>query len=395
MADRATHGVVIFGGVDWWYHNHGHSDVQIAKQLASRLGDGRVIWVNSIGMRAPKPGQTDLVLTRYARKVRSTLRAVRRDPSGVTVLSPLFVPAYTEEAVRRNGQLLHRQLRALMRRRGITTASALITVPTAIDAALGRGYDRVVFNRSDVFSAFPDVDSEVIGALEQRLLRDADEVLYVNQGLLELEDSTTKASRFLGHGVDFDHFASARPGARPPGTPPEELRELARPIVGFYGALDDYTVDLDLLATTARRLPTLSVVVLGPKQMDLGPIEGIPNLRYLGPVPYGELPSYAAEFDVGLMPWLQNEWIERCNPIKLKEYLALGFPVVSTPFPELAPYRSLVHEVDPSDFVERVAEVVADEVTAEGARERRDAVRSSSWASVATVVADALELDLS
>ena len=46
------------------------------------------------------------------------------------------------------------------------------------------------------------------------------------------------------------------------------------------------------------------------------------------------LPTFAAAFDVALMPWLMNEWIESSNPIKLREYLAIGFPIVSTWFPE-------------------------------------------------------------
>jgi glycosyltransferase involved in cell wall biosynthesis len=42
------------------------------------------------------------------------------------------------------------------------------------------------------------------------------------------------------------------------------------------------------------------------------------------------------------MAWQQNDWIAGCNPVKLKEYLALGKPVVSTPFSELEPYLDLV-----------------------------------------------------
>lgn len=387
----APDGVVVFGGIDWWYHNQGHSDVQIAKQLVQHH---KVLWVNSIGMRAPTPGKTDLVVTRYVRKLKSTLRALRTDESGVKVMSPLFLPAYSEAAIRRNGSLINAEVRLALRTMGIANPAAFITVPTAVDAVLGRDFTRVVFNRSDVFSAFPDVDSETIGKAERRLLREADEVMFVNHGLMELEAHETRAHRFLGHGVEVDHFTSARPLDGPPHTPPPELADLPRPIIGFYGALDDYTVDLDLFVQVAQRNPDASVVVIGPKQMEIGALDAAPNIHYLGPIPYPDLPRYAAEFDVGLMPWLQTEWIERCNPIKLKEYLALGFPVVSTPFPELAPYADMVTAAAPADFADAVTAVLAEgPVAAAEVQRRRDLMSESTWDAIAEQVRDALELD--
>jgi glycosyltransferase involved in cell wall biosynthesis len=383
-------GVVVFGGIDWWYHNLGHSDVQIAKQL---VRDHKVLWVNSIGMRAPTPGKTDLVVTRYLRKLKSTLRTVRTDPSGIKVMSPLFLPAYSEAAIRRNGALVNGEVRLVLKTMGIKNPAAFITVPTAVDAVLGRPYTRVVFNRSDVFSAFPDVDTETIGRAERRLLHEADEVMFVNHGLMDLEGSETRAHRFLGHGVDVEHFASARPLDGPPRNPPAALADLPRPIIGFYGALDDYTVDLDLFVQVARRLPEASIVVIGPKQMDIGALDAVSNIHYLGPIPYPDLPAHAAEFDVGLMPWLQTEWIERCNPIKLKEYLALGFPVVSTPFPELAPYLDFVVAAPAGEFAEQVARVVAEgPFAAEDVRRRRQLMGASTWEAIGGQVASALRL---
>jgi len=389
-ANRTPDGVVVFGGIDWWYHNQGHSDVQIAKQL---VRDHKVLWVNSIGMRAPTPGKTDLVLTRYARKLKSTLRTLRTDESGIKVMSPIFLPAYSEAAIRRNGSLINAEVRLALRTMGVKNPAAFITVPTAVDAALDRDYTRVIFNRSDVFSAFPDVDTETIGKAERRLLREADEVMFVNHGLMALEAHETKAHRFLGHGVEVDHFTSARPVDGPPHTPPAELAELPRPLIGFYGALDDYTVDLDLFVQVARRMPDASIVVLGPKQMDISALDAAPNIHYLGPIPYADLPRYAAEFDVGLMPWLQTEWIERCNPIKLKEYLALGFPVVSTPFPELEAYREFVVAAEPESFADAVADAAtAGPLRTDVVTRQRELMGESTWEAIGAQVKAALKL---
>ena len=44
-------GVVCFGGEDWWYHNHGHMDIQIMKRFASETP---VLYVNSIVMKTQR-----------------------------------------------------------------------------------------------------------------------------------------------------------------------------------------------------------------------------------------------------------------------------------------------------------------------------------------------------
>ena len=52
--------------------------------------------------------------------------------------------------------------------------------------------------------------------------------------------------------------------------------------------------------------------------------------------------DYMAACDVLIMPWNRSEWIRACNPVKLKEYLAVGRPVVTTHFEELRRYDGLV-----------------------------------------------------
>jgi glycosyltransferase involved in cell wall biosynthesis len=168
---------------------------------------------------------------------------------------------------------------------------------------------------------------------------------------------------------------------------------LPQPVVGYYGALDDYLVDEQLLIKVARSIPGGTLVLIGPKAMDTSALEKEPNVRYLGPIPYERLPQYARVFQVGLMPWLQNDWIASCNPIKLKEYLALGFPVVSTPFPELEPYRDMVYgAAGHEEFVAAVHQALRDGDGSQSVHRRREAVRQDSWAGLAEKSAGILGL---
>lgn len=373
--DRTPDGVVAFAGVDWWYHNRGHSECQILRRLAA---DTPVLWVNSMGMRTPRPGRTELPWRRWARKARSTLKGLRRDPSGLWVLSPLYVPRFDRRWVERNGRVVGAQVRLAMRHIGIRRPAVWITLPTAAPA-VADAWRPIVFNRSDEFSAFPEVDADLIGGLERHLLGRADHTLYVNRELLERERDATADPLFLGHGVDHRHFA--RGGERPE---PPALDGLPRPLVGFYGALDDYTIDLDCMVEAARAVPDGTLVVIGPQAMEIDRLTAEPNVVYLGPVSYEELPAYAARFDVGIMPWLRNEWIARSNPIKLKEYLACGFPVATTDFPALEPYRHLCRVASGADdFADAVRAALAEVGDEARRRARRDAVRGDEWSTLA------------
>ncbi|MFT5049185.1 MAG: hypothetical protein ACI8QZ_000575 [Chlamydiales bacterium] len=374
-------GVVCFAGVDWWYHNRGHSECQIMRRLAQRLP---VLWVNSLGMRAPVPGKTELPFRRYARKLKSTMKGLRRDPCGLWIYSPLFVPKYSPRMLAFNGAFVGAQVRMLTRRLGMQRPATWVTIPTAYPVVKRREWNSVIFNRSDDFSSFPEVNSELIGGLENELLAASDRVLYVNRVLFNKERERVNHGEYLDHGVDFDHFAGSRDvhGKALCELPPK-LRGLQGPLVGFYGALDDYTVDLDLMIAAARHIHPATLVVVGPKAMEIGRLTAEPNVAYLGPVSYEELPTYAAHFAIGIMPWLRNEWIKGCNPIKLKEYLALGFPIVSTPFPELDRYASHVYQGGTTEEFCGAITAALEERDPARVRARREAVEHCSWDALA------------
>ena len=102
-------------------------------------------------------------------------------------------------------------------------------------------------------------------------------------------------------------------------------------------------------------------------------------MRYIGQIPYDDVPRYAGCFDVALMPWLMNEWIESSNPIKLREYLAVGFPIVTTQFPELAPFAEGVYvATDQGEFLAGVDCALA-ERDPEAVHQRRAFVKNSTW----------------
>jgi glycosyltransferase involved in cell wall biosynthesis len=157
------------------------------------------------------------------------------------------------------------------------------------------------------------------------------------------------------HGVDYEHFSKALRDDLPV---PDDMKDIPHPILGFFGLIRDW-VDLDLLAEVARARPAWHLVLLGDSTVDLSPYRNLPNMHFLGRKSYADLPAYCKGFDIGLIPFKVNELTRAVNPIKLREYLAAGLPVVSTPLPEVMAYDGPVRVGDSAEsFVDIIGKAL-------------------------------------
>jgi glycosyltransferase involved in cell wall biosynthesis len=168
----------------------------------------------------------------------------------------------------------------------------------------------------------------------------ADVVLATSQSLLKTASAHTERAFLLTSGVRYQDFQRARHGT---GEPPAPLRALRTPIVGFIGSIRN-ELDLTLLREVALLLPDLTFVFVGPVVADITLLAACPNVRMVGPVPHADVVRYTVRFDVGLLPYVVNAYTEALKPVKLKEYLAAGLPIVSTGLPEV---RRFVDEHGP------------------------------------------------
>jgi hypothetical protein len=391
--DTYCDGIIHFGNVDWWYHNHGHSSIRISTQLVQRVP---VVWINSIGMRLPIPGKTEIAWSRYWRKLKSLMRGLRRDAdSGMYIYTPLFIPFYSPFFLEFNGILLSLQVKFLCWYLNIKRPSAFVSMPTMTPAVERCRWVKVVFERCDDFTTMPGVNKTQIWALEKRLLDVADAATYVHEGLMEREQGLVKQSVLVGHGVDFDQFVAVRPTLDERVAIPRSMQNLPKPIIGFYGALDEYRMDVELMIKIARHIAPATLVLIGPEQMDLSRILAEKNVVHIPQQPPHELAIHAAHFDVGIIPFLQNEFNEMCNPIKLKEYLALGYPTVAIDLPAFKPYASLIYLAQShEEFLNGLDQALRENDPLLIAQ-RRAAVADSRWQQVAHRVAKLLAVPLS
>jgi glycosyltransferase involved in cell wall biosynthesis len=385
------HSIICFAGEDWWYH-HPHSKYHLMRRFAK--AGNRVIFVNSISMGLPSLSNKDL-LPRIVRKLRSYARLARPTAEGVTVVSPAVIPFFgTRLARAANRELLAMQIGKLARRGGLTRPILWIAIPTAADM-IGQFDERlVIYQVSDKYDAnLMDhaTDLRTIRKLHERAIDNADLVLYSGQKLLAEAERGRERSFLLEQAVDFDHWSQVGSGKLEIAEP---VARIPRPRLGYFGAIEPWLVDQELITRAARERPEWQWIFIGNKSRGVE-IEALPNTHFLPPVPYQELPRYAAGFDVCVLPWdTAHSFTSYGSAIKVREYLATGKPVVISPLPEYESMGDVLRIARTHDDWFRLVEEALQEDDPAAAQRRQAAVSSGTWDARAEWVSSLIEKTL-
>lgn len=295
---------------------------------------------------------------------------------GVTVLTPLFAeepePAWGFNE--RNNRRVRALLAPIFADLGLLggaaetgrdliawyyTPMALGAGPAAMRPAL------TVYDAMDELASFAGAPRS-LREREAALMAAADLVFTGGPSLYAARKDRHPRVSCYPSGVEAAHFAQA---AGSP--PPPDLASRPRPIIGFYGVLDE-RLDLDLIDGIAAARPEWTVAMIGPvAKIAEADLPRRPNLHYLGQRPYRDLPTYLAAFDVAILPFARNEATRFISPTKTLEYLAGGKPTVSTSIRDVVDlYGPVVRLADsPTAFVDAVERAMAESPAERSARE--------------------------
>ena len=327
--------IVVFGD-DWGRHvsSMQHTFREIVPQR-------KVIWVNGIGHRIPGLRAEDI--RRAWEKGLAILRSRRAParngawdgPAPEAIIHPRVLPWHNRSAVLAFNQWsLVRSIREELRKVQINAPPVIVTGSPPSAPVLGRlGEVASVYFCMDDFAHLAGVSANMLETLERRLLGVVDAMVATAESLTDTKAPRSGEAHYLPQGVNYEHFAEPRPE-------PEDLRGLPRPLLGFAGGISA-CCDLNLIRRLADENADGSVVLVGPVVVDTAPLDR-PNIHILGPRPYSDLPAYVQRFDVGLIPYVLNDWTRAVDPLKLLEYLAAGVPVVSMSIPEVLKYSEWI-----------------------------------------------------
>src|SRR5688572_29393493 len=374
------HDIVCFAN-DW------ESDPLSKKHIMKRLAEhNRVLWVNSLGYRRPRPSARDF--RRAAQKLRRIARGLRRVAPNLWVWSPFVLPFHGNAAARRwNERFLARSLGRTVRGLGMRDPITWTFEPSSADVVGSLGEQMTIYHCVDEFSELPGADGAAIVAMEKKLLERVDLVLVSAGPLEEAKSRFNPNTHLVTHGVDVAHFGSALDALT---RVPPELERLTKPVIGFFGLVADW-VDLDLVRKVAQQRPHWSIVLVGKVDTDTAAVAGLPNVHLVGWRDYASLPGWCKGFDVAILPFRVNKLTLAANPLKLREYLAAGLPVVATALPEaqrLAPWVRVGRNHD--DFLHEIDAVVEGGVLGPSAA-RSAAMEKESWDAKVEAMSDLVD----
>jgi UDP-galactopyranose mutase len=203
--------------------------------------------------------------------------------------------------------------------------------PMALGAAPStRPCDLAVYDAMDDLALFKSAPA-ALRAEEMRLLAQVDLVFTGGPTLYRQRRHKHRAVHCFPSGVEAEHFGAARNGIPRSA----ELDRRARPILGYFGVIDE-RVDLDLLARVADLRPEWTIALIGPTaKIDAASIPTRDNIIRFAQQDYQALPAFLACFDVAMLPFARNDATRAISPTKTLEYLAGGKPVVSTPIADV------------------------------------------------------------
>ena len=381
--------IICFGGEDWWYH-HPHSKAHLMRKFA-RAGN-KVIFVNSISMGLPGLAHKDL-LPRIKRKLGSYSKLARQTEDGITVVSPASLPFFGSATARKlNRQMIGAQIRKLAKSRGLTKPILWIAIPTAAEMIGAFDESAIIYQVSDKYDANTmdhATDPALIRKLHEQAIDRADLVFYSGRKLFDEATRGRDHSYLLEQGVDYERWSKVTTLSIAP-----EIDKIPHPRLGYFGVIEPWLVDQELIKRAARERPSWQWIFIGNRSRGIE-IEDLPNTHFLPPVQYEELPAYAAGFDVCVLPWeTEQAFTSYGSAIKVREYLASGKPVVISPLPEYEPMGDVLRIARSRDEFLRLVEDALNENDESASAKRQAAVASGTWDARAEWVSGLIEKTL-
>lgn len=371
-------GRIIVFGDDWG--RHPSSSQHLILEL---LRFYEVVWVNSVGMRAPRLSLSDfgriwtkLIDGVFGAKDKST------ELNSLTTIDPLVIPFHKFFLFKIINRII---LKIQLRKYSQTELELILWVSNPIAEYLKTAakFDRLIYYCGDDFGSFQGVDVKQINMAESQLYQNAQLIIFASKDLQDKREiECTGRVLLVPHGVAESRFATSE-------IKPKLLEGRSGPIIGYVGIFEEW-IDLDLLIYLIQENPELNFCLIGDTKGHTKSLKKFSNVILTGQLRHAVLPNYLQYFDVGLLLYRDLPMTRAITPLKLYEYYAQGIPVVSTlQFKGVSGFEHVRIADSKEDFAEHMKHALEDATYTK--LKLIDIARENSWSMRAQVIKEQLD----
>jgi len=309
---------------------------------------------------------------------RLTSRQVSPDAEVHVLTLPPFLPANWltgaasyDRLLALNARLALRSIKAAMKQLGFEKPIHINAFNPALGNALAGKLDEqlLVYYCYDEISAANWI-SRHGSRHEQAFLSKVDLTIVSSAQLLQDKGPFTRRCKLVKNGVSLSLFQNQNRKA----IEKQGIR------IGYLGSIDE-RLDFDLLYDLVTQHPAYQFQFVGRvvEKTQVARLATLENCEFLGSQAVTDLAGFVAGFQVGLIPFKCNKLTAGIYPLKINEYLAMGVPVITTPFTDLSEFAAVAYQADTAEAFSEVIPHVLAEDTADKVEERKAFASSNSW----------------
>jgi glycosyltransferase involved in cell wall biosynthesis len=362
---------------DWGVHPS--SCQHIFKIIAKKH---QIIWVNTIGTREPTLSIYDFqkAITKIRKMLFPDKQHSTLDNDNIIVIQPLMLPFFSLPGIKSiNKFSVIRAVKKTMKNIGMINPINVITAPNAHEYIGHLNEIFTVYYSVDDFSEWPGLNKNKVQAMEMSLIKKSDVFIASSTLLIKRIENFGKEAHLLTHGVELSLFT------KPVLSEHKLLKNIPHPRIGYFGLFDGRS-DINLLLDISSRLPSISIIITGEIETDIHELQNKTNIYFTGKIPYSEIPQMAHGWDICILPYKINRLTDAMQPLKIKEYLATGKPIISTPLNELKVFSNYIYLADTTEKWIQAIEMILD--GKQDKDKQIDYIKKESWESKASIFMD-------
>jgi len=369
--------IIIFSSINWTEHYQLHH--QLTQSLLKEGCD--VLFVENTGVRSPQIKDFGRIVDRVKARLRS-IHGFKDVDTGVTVFTPVFIPyPYNKLSILLNTFLISKSIKGWIKAAKFYEPICISFLPTPTVQGIIKAIEpslKIYYCADDMSRSLANPGK--LKKYENRFFKDVDLVFTTSHKMYKKALQFSDSVYNVPAGIDSSKF--------PPKnalTIPSDIGEIARPIIGYIGAISD-VFDKELIIKLANSLPSVNIVLVGPKYTNITTLRNIKNILLLGERPHDLMPNYINSFDIVLIPYIVNEATDSVYSCKLNEYLSLGKIVLSTNLQEIKIFNEKNNHlinigINAEDFIQKAKKLVETltEDTEENRTMRIKIAKENTW----------------